>query len=315
MNRYTLIFSLLFSMLSSYAMESFSLAKLFSEKYPTNQLVQAIVKEDLKTVTRLIENGADVNSEAGPLVFAVRVKNEKICRLLLEHHADPNQQESGELPLSGAIRFNLPHIYRLLSDYGANCQESDSFMNKRTTHDILAFAVRTEKVHLIPTMVTESNIHPYLPADQFQKFLAARQRMIMALCVMKKLCPALPGDIKKMIFQGKYGLKADLKHAYAFGNLKNISPVDAHRYPLSIVSYLIQKKYLEYEGVIWAIQNATLYYFKHCAVAIPSVDPLVAWVLLDRNEAEKRYGEAIEQTIKRRLAALGTKEAKSCAIQ
>lgn len=91
----------------------------------------------LEGVRLLLEYKADVNCiwrRRTPLCIAVQEQNLEICRLLLEHGANPNHNVDGldMLLLLAVGRPNL-EIVKLLIDYGADIEQEDSDDSWRST--------------------------------------------------------------------------------------------------------------------------------------------------------------------------------------
>lgn len=73
------------------------------------QLLNAVVDEDLATAKQLVQAGADVNyfsaSKNSPLLLAIDTMNVDLTRFLLDQGADPNPdaQKGYTLPLNAAV--------------------------------------------------------------------------------------------------------------------------------------------------------------------------------------------------------------------
>jgi ankyrin repeat protein len=74
-----------------------------------NQLLQAVIEEDIATVKQLVQTGADVNyfssKSTSPLLLAIDTMNVELIRFLLDQGANPNPdpQKGYTLPLNAAV--------------------------------------------------------------------------------------------------------------------------------------------------------------------------------------------------------------------
>lgn len=80
------------------------------------------MKEDLRIVKLLLENGANPNFAnyrmITPLAFAASKGNHEICKILLDHEADASiKTNDGETPLDWARRKNFTQIMNLLQEH------------------------------------------------------------------------------------------------------------------------------------------------------------------------------------------------------
>lgn len=88
-------------------------------------LEDAILQEDVRSVTELLRYGANVNDidKYGftPLIEAAIVDNIEICRLLLQKHANPNQRDvMGGTALHWAAENANIELCKLLLEHGAD---------------------------------------------------------------------------------------------------------------------------------------------------------------------------------------------------
>lgn len=84
------------------------------------------IRTRLKTIDPKLINQCD-SSGYTPLHYSVRYQPADICRLLLEHGADPNCQTRASLstPLHRAVVFNNPDAIRSLLKYKADLSLKD----------------------------------------------------------------------------------------------------------------------------------------------------------------------------------------------
>ena len=93
----------------------------------------AAFDENLEMVKLLIDNGADVSSEAdnGKTVLLEAILSEKsydIVKLLIEKGADVNRSnDDKQTPLMKAAQYNLPAVVKLLLDSGASKKGTDFY--------------------------------------------------------------------------------------------------------------------------------------------------------------------------------------------
>jgi hypothetical protein len=96
------------------------------------QLIKASEKGDIKKVTLLLENGADVNTKDNdgwtPLMHAAEKGHKEVVELLIEKGADVNTKDNdGWTPLMYASKNNDLEIIRLLLEKGANVNLTDKY--------------------------------------------------------------------------------------------------------------------------------------------------------------------------------------------
>jgi len=105
----------------------------------TEELLNAIVKNDVKLIYKKIEEGADVNFVFGkaygcpegytPLMSAAHRGRLEACKALLRSGADPNYlNEAGDLVIFWGIDGGV-EIIKILYEYGAD-------LNARTANDV-----------------------------------------------------------------------------------------------------------------------------------------------------------------------------------
>ena len=107
--------------------DSFQQAINQKDEHGNTFLRHAVIKNNIKKVKRLIEFGADVNSQCKcrcgntNLHSAVYKENEQMVQLLLDADADVNQQDNqGWTPLHIAVLRDNHEIIQLLLAYGAD---------------------------------------------------------------------------------------------------------------------------------------------------------------------------------------------------
>ena len=108
-------------------------------------LEKAVVRGDVESVSKLLDQGTPVNSAGGgiaPIYIAAREGQVEIIRLLLDKGADVNRKVSaigcinGYTPLHFAVDSGHIEAVRLLLQRGANPGiRSDGFQNMRTVNN------------------------------------------------------------------------------------------------------------------------------------------------------------------------------------
>jgi len=96
------------------------------------QLIKASEKGDIKKVTLLLENGADVNTKDNdgwtPLMHAAEKGHKEVVELLIEKGADVNiQDEDGWTALMFASQNGHKEVVELLIEKGADVNAKDYF--------------------------------------------------------------------------------------------------------------------------------------------------------------------------------------------
>ena len=100
------------------------------------ELVRASLKGDLATVRKLVENGADINSEdehgTGPLLTFTP----SVTQYLLSQGADPNRQtnENGAPVLAGVAYMKIVDCVRLLLEAGADANAAKQSTGETPLH-------------------------------------------------------------------------------------------------------------------------------------------------------------------------------------
>ena len=94
-------------------------------------LLISVANGEVRTAKYLLQKASAPNLAtkhgAAPLHFASKYGNKSLCKLLLDYHADVNQQDiDGATPLMKAAELGHSAIVKLLVQYGANIQLSDN---------------------------------------------------------------------------------------------------------------------------------------------------------------------------------------------
>lgn len=107
-----------------------SISESSSQAITTRDLIRASLEGNMKTVTRAVKQGKEVDSRdnAGrtPLMMAAYNGHSEIVRFLLEHGANPNSADKqGRTPLIFASSGSYPQTVKLLLDNGAKPNVTD----------------------------------------------------------------------------------------------------------------------------------------------------------------------------------------------
>ena len=97
------------------------------------RLIEAVKKENIKEVKRLIQAGANINAKdkkgKTPLHFAAQQGNFELVKLLIENGADVNAKDNAWItPLHLAAYSNQVKVVRFLVEKGADVDASDYFL-------------------------------------------------------------------------------------------------------------------------------------------------------------------------------------------
>lgn len=277
-------------------------------------LIAAIKAGNRGAIIRMIQAGADVNAPSNPLARAFETKDEGVCKLLLDHGANPDRPDARRQLLGLAIIHDLKEMYRLLSDAGADCQIYDIWIED----NIFELALHFKKAHLIPTIITQSNFNPFISSAEFKKFLAARKKVATILGVCKQYYPQMPKEIKGYILSLIPELKEDLTVSCKFGKLQAIQVQNIVDLPLPLLNYLIRTKYMSAQAVITQLKQHALAYFESLAQNTMSYarETEEFACILPRN-LELKYAQEMEKAIRRRLSKhnIGLENNTACVIQ
>ena len=113
-------------------------------------LVEAIRKDDRVYIQEALDNGLDLSAFIGighpPLCKAASLGRDKVCEMLLQAGADPNQAGAGQSrPIHLAVVNAHPKVVRMLAKRGANLEATNA----------LGFtALGTAIFHKLPRMVS-----------------------------------------------------------------------------------------------------------------------------------------------------------------
>lgn len=93
------------------------------------QLIESILKEDIVSVKRLVESGADVNNdEREPIRYALDLKNMKIARILIRAGADIHKKNRQKQTLLHNMADNGCHEgVKLLLEYDVDVNAQDMY--------------------------------------------------------------------------------------------------------------------------------------------------------------------------------------------
>lgn len=320
------------------------------EQIPTaeKRLFDAVQSDLVDLVKQELKNGTNPNGSRKPLLVAITHDNHKICKLLLEHGANPNTRGATEISalMMAADCGNEP-IARLLIEFGANVDAHDEmgdpvfnravaisksdeicailaeyganpYAKDRLERNVLESARAYRRDHRIPSILINANFHPIMTNRAFAQFMASRDRIAAALWAFKRVCPLfMPKDIRKMILRSIPELQQDLLNCSQFGPLKNIRVKHTMSFPFQVVRILIKSGQLNAKETIAHIKQYTLY----------PLNKLLSWEWerLYRNpntpdtympwrKFHQEYSDKIECVIKKRLELLSWGDRASDAV-
>lgn len=322
-------------------------------------LCKAIHLQDLQTVTCLLQEGANPNAyihahpeahainninneKVSPLEFLTRHKdcNHQLCKLLLEHGANPEDKANVHLIVNVTRYVPLDkqfELYNLLFEYGAKLPE---VFPSRYMHPIIEYRpfVRIVKFygfetdalkHLVTSPLFNPKLHPC--------YFFSCKRIITTLLSLKKCCPQMPKDLCMHLV--KEYLTEDFQIMCLYGKLSSINEENAHSVPMKIVRMLIERGQLNADKTVSALkknhitcikpylEEALFVYQEELTMLAPPILPSfeVRKQILKPDSVEKQFGQLIEENIRRRLGlsqhALPSKKVydkttcPACAIQ
>jgi hypothetical protein len=200
----------------------------------------------------------------------------------------------GFTPLACAAMNGNNELCQLLLDHNAQTE----IKGKQGVEPLFAAICRGHD----PSTITYPIFSPFLSEQEFK---ISRQRILAALCTLKRMCPSLPKDMRKLILCSLTELKNDVADAGIFGNFKNLTEEQTPHVPLPIVRLLIEKGKLDPDKTVAAIKAHHLILISpHCFVAIPHAKTPAIRALLHPDNLEQNFGFDIEWNIKKRLGLL-----------
>ena len=134
--------------------------KLRGYKYTEPEFFRAINMEDAVAVRGFMQAGINPNAKNDKgetaLTFAVRYKDPKIAKLLVEQ-ADLNlRDDNGNTPLFVAIKFEKEELFDLLLEKGADPNGSGAASEKTKNQTALYVAILQGREDLIQKLLTKA---------------------------------------------------------------------------------------------------------------------------------------------------------------
>jgi hypothetical protein len=111
-------------------------------------LINAIDKNDMETLEKLLKSSADANDKGKqdltPLIWAVTRNREEMVKRLLYYGADPNAPSTdGSTPLIFSVQYSYKNMTEILLKHGANPDQEDA---KKLSPLIVALQCKNEEI-------------------------------------------------------------------------------------------------------------------------------------------------------------------------
>jgi hypothetical protein len=232
----------------------------------------------------LISAGADAETALSHNLIG----NKSLCKFLLDHNANPNVLNSHKSgPLGDAIVNNHEEMALMLLNAGATVS------TKVTDRTALTLGAKYSKESICKLLITNSHFTPYYTKKQIQE---AQDRTFTRLCIMNKVCPSLPRDLKGVILSRNIAIWQDalctplLIHTKRYDRVMNM--------PRQVLGTLIKHNALDLEQTVSTLKGHKINQLIPLMMeAVQTTRNENVRTILDADLLEQNYGKEIEKVI------------------
>jgi hypothetical protein len=265
-------------------------------------------------VRECLKNGANPNMQDSygktPLGYAANAHHEYICALLIWYGADVNAKDKDGF--TALMHTTDDDVYTLLLEQGADIRIKSPNTNLSplmwAAHHCPMRYFQRKRYNLIISHATFNSVHTE------PELQGARERTFNILCVLKKICPKLPKELRNKILSKDPKIKVDALCS-AFNLHKNGYDL-VPKLPLQVVRLLVQNNLLDTDRTVDILMAHHFKCLKPLMLeAMPAFYDYSFLPRLNPDNLEQNFDAAIKENIKKRLGIEVAKEKAGCQVQ